>query len=49
MGKTGGFYAKAIDLTGDLSKFRLDFMSVQRANATYNALGPEGQPTSRRR
>ena len=39
-GRTGGFYVKAIDLTGDLSKFRLYFTSVQRANATYNALGP---------
>jgi len=41
-GRTGGFYVKAIDLTGDLSKFRLYFTSVQRANATYNALGPAG-------
>ncbi len=41
-GKTAGFYAKLIDLTGDLSKFRLYFTSVQRANATYNALGPAG-------
>jgi 2',3'-cyclic-nucleotide 2'-phosphodiesterase (5'-nucleotidase family)/predicted AlkP superfamily phosphohydrolase/phosphomutase len=41
-GKTGGFYVKAIDLTGDLSKFRLYFTSVQRGNATYNALGPAG-------
>ena len=41
-GQTGGFYVKAIDLTGDLSKFRLYFTSVQRANATYNALGPAG-------
>ncbi|MGH3027907.1 MAG: 5'-nucleotidase C-terminal domain-containing protein, partial [Gaiellaceae bacterium] len=39
-GRTGGFYVKAIDLTADLSKFRLYFTSVQRANATYNALGP---------
>ena len=28
-----GFYVKAIDLTADLSKFRLYFTSVQRANA----------------
>jgi 2',3'-cyclic-nucleotide 2'-phosphodiesterase (5'-nucleotidase family) len=41
-GKTGGFYAKLIDLTPDLSKFRLYFTSVQRVNATYNALGPAG-------
>jgi 2',3'-cyclic-nucleotide 2'-phosphodiesterase (5'-nucleotidase family)/predicted AlkP superfamily phosphohydrolase/phosphomutase len=39
-GRTAGFYVKAIDLTADLSKFRLYFTSVQRANATYNALGP---------
>jgi 2',3'-cyclic-nucleotide 2'-phosphodiesterase (5'-nucleotidase family)/predicted AlkP superfamily phosphohydrolase/phosphomutase len=41
-GKTGGFYMKLIDLTPDLSKFRLYFTSVQRANATYNALGSAG-------
>ena len=41
-GKTGGFYSKLIDLTPDLSKFRLYFTSVQRVNATYNALGPAG-------
>ncbi|MGH3024652.1 MAG: alkaline phosphatase family protein [Gaiellaceae bacterium] len=41
-GLTAGFYVKAIDLTGDLSKFRLYFTSVQRANATYNALGDAG-------
>jgi 2',3'-cyclic-nucleotide 2'-phosphodiesterase (5'-nucleotidase family)/predicted AlkP superfamily pyrophosphatase or phosphodiesterase len=41
-GKTGGFYTKLIDLTPDLSKFRLYFTSVQRVNATYNALGPAG-------
>ena len=41
-GRTGGFYVKAIDLTADLSKFRLYFTSVQRANATYNALGATG-------
>jgi 2',3'-cyclic-nucleotide 2'-phosphodiesterase (5'-nucleotidase family) len=41
-GKTGGFYAKLIDLTPDLSKFRLYFTSVQRVNATYLALGPAG-------
>jgi 2',3'-cyclic-nucleotide 2'-phosphodiesterase (5'-nucleotidase family)/predicted AlkP superfamily phosphohydrolase/phosphomutase len=41
-GRTAGFYVKAIDLTADLSKFRLYFTSVQRANATYNALGPAG-------
>jgi 2',3'-cyclic-nucleotide 2'-phosphodiesterase (5'-nucleotidase family)/predicted AlkP superfamily phosphohydrolase/phosphomutase len=41
-GRTAGFYVKAIDLTADLSKFRLYFTSVQRANATYNALGSAG-------
>lgn len=41
-GKTGGFYLKAIDLAADLSRFRLYFTSVQRANATYNALGSAG-------
>jgi 2',3'-cyclic-nucleotide 2'-phosphodiesterase (5'-nucleotidase family) len=41
-GLTAGFYVKAIDLNADLSKFRLYFTSVQRANATYNALGTAG-------
>jgi 2',3'-cyclic-nucleotide 2'-phosphodiesterase (5'-nucleotidase family)/predicted AlkP superfamily phosphohydrolase/phosphomutase len=41
-GKTAGFYMKLIDLEDDLSKFRLYFTSVQRANATYNALGAVG-------
>jgi 2',3'-cyclic-nucleotide 2'-phosphodiesterase (5'-nucleotidase family)/predicted AlkP superfamily phosphohydrolase/phosphomutase len=41
-GLTGGFLAKLIDLTPDASRFRLYFTSVQRANATYNALGPAG-------
>ena len=41
-GKTAGFYAKLIDLAPDLSKFRLYFTSVQRVNATYNALGTAG-------
>jgi 2',3'-cyclic-nucleotide 2'-phosphodiesterase (5'-nucleotidase family)/predicted AlkP superfamily phosphohydrolase/phosphomutase len=39
-GQTAGFYAKAIEIAPDLSKFRLYFTSVQRLNATYNALGP---------
>lgn len=39
---TAGFYVKAIDLAPDLSKFRLYFTSIARANATYNALGPAG-------
>jgi 2',3'-cyclic-nucleotide 2'-phosphodiesterase (5'-nucleotidase family)/predicted AlkP superfamily phosphohydrolase/phosphomutase len=41
-GRTAGFYVKAIDLAGDLSKFRLYFTSLQRANATYNKLGSAG-------
>jgi 2',3'-cyclic-nucleotide 2'-phosphodiesterase (5'-nucleotidase family)/predicted AlkP superfamily phosphohydrolase/phosphomutase len=41
-GRTAGFYAKAIDFAPDLSKFRIYFTSLQRANATYNALGPTG-------
>jgi 2',3'-cyclic-nucleotide 2'-phosphodiesterase (5'-nucleotidase family) len=41
-GQTAGFYLKAIDIAGDLSKFRLYFTSIARPNATYNALGPAG-------
>src|SRR5262245_15743464 len=41
-GRTGGFYMKLIDLSPDSETFRLYFTSVQRANATYNALGPAG-------
>ena len=41
-GKTAGFHAKLIDLNADASQFRLYFTSVQRVNATYNALGPAG-------
>ncbi len=41
-GKTAGFYTKLIDLNDDASRFRLYFTSVQRVNATYNALGPDG-------
>jgi 2',3'-cyclic-nucleotide 2'-phosphodiesterase (5'-nucleotidase family) len=41
-GKTAGFYMKLIDLAPDLSEFRLYFTSVQRVNATYNALGAAG-------
>jgi 2',3'-cyclic-nucleotide 2'-phosphodiesterase (5'-nucleotidase family) len=41
-GRTGGFLMKLIDLTPDLNRFRLYFTSVQRANASYNALGPTG-------
>ena len=41
-GRTAGFYMKLIDLNADASRFRLYFTSVQRANATYNALGSTG-------
>jgi 2',3'-cyclic-nucleotide 2'-phosphodiesterase (5'-nucleotidase family)/predicted AlkP superfamily pyrophosphatase or phosphodiesterase len=41
-GRTGGFYMKLLDLNSDASRFRLYFTSVQRANATYNALGSAG-------
>jgi 2',3'-cyclic-nucleotide 2'-phosphodiesterase (5'-nucleotidase family) len=41
-GRTAGFLMKLIDLAPDLSRFRLYFTSVQRANATYNALGSTG-------
>ena len=41
-GRTAGFYMKLVDLAPDLSQFRLYFTSVQRANATYNALGAAG-------
>ena len=41
-GRTGGFLMKLIDLNVDASRFRIYFTSVQRANATYNALGPAG-------
>jgi len=38
-GQTAGFYMKAIEVAGDLSKFRIYFASITRANASYNALG----------
>jgi 2',3'-cyclic-nucleotide 2'-phosphodiesterase (5'-nucleotidase family) len=41
-GRTAGFYTKLIDLNNDASRFRIYFTSVQRVNATYNALGPAG-------
>jgi 2',3'-cyclic-nucleotide 2'-phosphodiesterase (5'-nucleotidase family)/predicted AlkP superfamily phosphohydrolase/phosphomutase len=41
-GRTAGFYLKLIDLSADSEQFRLYFTSVQRANATYNALGAAG-------
>ena len=41
-GQTAGLYFKVVDLTSNLSRFRLYFTSVARVNATYNALGPVG-------
>jgi 2',3'-cyclic-nucleotide 2'-phosphodiesterase (5'-nucleotidase family) len=41
-GRTGGFLMKLIDLNADASRFRIYFTSVQRANASYNALGAAG-------
>ncbi len=41
-GQTAGFHVKAIEIAPDLSKFRVFFSSIQRVNATYNALGPAG-------
>lgn len=41
-GETAGFYVKAIEVSPDLSQFRLYFTSVGRVNASYNALGPAG-------
>ena len=41
-GRTAGFYTKLIDLNADASRFRLYFTSVQRVNASYNALGATG-------
>ena len=35
-GQTAGFHLKAIDLAGDLSRFRVYFTSTARANATYS-------------
>ena len=41
-GQTAGFYVKLIDLTANLSQFRLYFTSIARVNATYNKLGASG-------
>ncbi len=41
-GQTAGFYFKPIEIAPDLSKFRVYFTSIQRVNATYNALGAAG-------
>ena len=35
-GQTAGFYVKPIDLSGDLSRFRLYYTSIARLNASYN-------------
>jgi 2',3'-cyclic-nucleotide 2'-phosphodiesterase (5'-nucleotidase family)/predicted AlkP superfamily phosphohydrolase/phosphomutase len=35
-GQTAGFYLKAVDIAPDLSRFRIYFTSIARANATYN-------------
>ena len=40
--QTGGFYMKLIDLSADLSQFRLYFTSIARTNASYAALGSAG-------
>ncbi len=34
-GQTAGFYLKAIEIAPDLSKFRIYFTSISRANASY--------------
>ena len=41
-GQTAGFYAKAIEIAPDLSKFRVYFTSISRVNATFNELGAAG-------
>jgi 2',3'-cyclic-nucleotide 2'-phosphodiesterase (5'-nucleotidase family)/predicted AlkP superfamily phosphohydrolase/phosphomutase len=41
-GRVGGFLGKVIELEPDLSKVRIYFTSLARANATYNALGSAG-------
>jgi 2',3'-cyclic-nucleotide 2'-phosphodiesterase (5'-nucleotidase family)/predicted AlkP superfamily phosphohydrolase/phosphomutase len=41
-GQTAGFYFKPIEISPDLSKFRVYFTSISRVNATYNALGATG-------
>jgi 2',3'-cyclic-nucleotide 2'-phosphodiesterase (5'-nucleotidase family)/predicted AlkP superfamily phosphohydrolase/phosphomutase len=35
-GQTAGFYLKAIEIAPDLTKFRIYFTSIARANASYN-------------
>jgi 2',3'-cyclic-nucleotide 2'-phosphodiesterase (5'-nucleotidase family)/predicted AlkP superfamily phosphohydrolase/phosphomutase len=48
-GQTAGFYLKAIEIAPDLSRFRIYYTSIQRANARYdgctyaaNCAGPMG-------
>jgi 2',3'-cyclic-nucleotide 2'-phosphodiesterase (5'-nucleotidase family) len=44
-GQTAGMYVKLVDLAGGaggIGSFKLYFTSVQRVNATYNALGAAG-------
>jgi 2',3'-cyclic-nucleotide 2'-phosphodiesterase (5'-nucleotidase family)/predicted AlkP superfamily phosphohydrolase/phosphomutase len=41
-GRVAGFRSKVIELEPDLSRVRVYFTSLARANATYNALGPAG-------
>jgi len=38
-GRTGGFYLKVIEIAPDLSKFRVYFTSIARANASFNGCG----------
>jgi 2',3'-cyclic-nucleotide 2'-phosphodiesterase (5'-nucleotidase family)/predicted AlkP superfamily phosphohydrolase/phosphomutase len=38
-GQTAGFYVKAVDLSADLSQFRLYYTSIARANASYTSCG----------
>jgi len=40
-GQTAGFYLKAVDVAPDLSRFRVYFTSIARANATYNGCSYE--------
>ena len=41
-GQTAGMYLKAIEIAPDLSRFRVYFTSLARANASYLALGGTG-------
>lgn len=41
-GQTGGYYMKLMELSPDLSKFRVYFTSITYANASFNALCPAG-------